>query len=97
MSRRVPTPYPTDTRSLEAEIETALRAKKERIAKAIRRYPHPIPACDAQFNYLIEQRDQVKRELNELHTITTSGRVDVETLNSFIDKSKVLDSDVEDV
>ena len=96
MSRRLSTPYPTETTSIEAEIETALRAEKERIGEEIRRYPHPIPACDAQFNYLIEQRDQIKQALNQLHAMTASGDVDVETLNKFVDKSTMLNDDVKD-
>ena len=96
MSRRLSTPYSTKSNLIEAEIETALRAEKERIGEEIRRYPHPIPACDAQFNYLIEQRDQVKKALNQLHTMTANGRVNVETLNTFIDKSTMLNSDVKD-
>jgi hypothetical protein len=36
------------------KIETALRVEKERISQEIRAYPSPIPACDAQFNCLLE-------------------------------------------
>ena len=91
MSTQVSTIYSAEPGSIEAEIEAALRAEKERIGEEIRQYPHPIPTCDAQFNYLIEQRNQVKQELNQLHSITAKGRVDTAALQVFIDKSKLLD------
>ncbi len=46
------------------------------MAEEIRRYPPPIPACDAQFNRLLELRRSLPRELARLdraaadHTIT---------------------------
>ncbi|MEZ4715595.1 MAG: hypothetical protein R2851_05830 [Caldilineaceae bacterium] len=44
-------------------VEGALRSGK-RIRREISAYPPPIPACDAQFNYLLEQRNQVAQELS---------------------------------
>lgn len=58
-----------DLRPLFTAVEAELRAEKERIADEIRGYPPPIPACDAQFNYLIERRDRVSQELGQLHAI----------------------------
>ena len=45
-------------------VEGALRSEKARIRREISAYPPPIPACDAQFNYLLEQRNQVAQELS---------------------------------
>ena len=43
-----------------------LERLKARIAGQINAYPPPIPACDAQFNYLLEQRGSITDELNKL-------------------------------
>jgi hypothetical protein len=34
-----------------------------RVHEEIRSYPAPIPACDAQFNHLLKQRDALSSEL----------------------------------
>ncbi len=34
-----------------------------RVRDEIRNYPAPIPACDAQFNYLLEEREALSSEL----------------------------------
>jgi hypothetical protein len=47
-----------------------LEARKAQVLAEIRSYPPPIPACDAQFNYLLEQRDQLSVALNRLHQLT---------------------------
>jgi hypothetical protein len=43
-----------------------LEAEKRRLDEEIRNYPTPIPRCDAQFNFLFEQREKIVRELGEL-------------------------------
>jgi hypothetical protein len=50
MTRETPTP-------------AALRQALAKIEAEIRAYPTPIPRCDAQFNFLIEERDRVRRLL----------------------------------
>lgn len=42
-----------------------LIAEKARIEEEIRNYPAPIPACDAQFNYLLERRAEIESALTE--------------------------------
>ena len=49
------------------ELRAALEDEWDRISEEIRSYPPPIPACDAQFNYLLERRDRVSRELGRLN------------------------------
>ena len=39
---------------------------KARIVEQINSYPPPIPACDAQFNTLLEQRGDIAAELTRL-------------------------------
>ncbi len=52
------------------ELWQALRARLEstrrRINEEIEHYPPPIPRCDAQFNYLLEERAAIARELSRL-------------------------------
>ncbi len=43
-----------------------LEAERERIREEISSYPAPIAGCDEQFNYLLERRSQVRRELARL-------------------------------
>ena len=55
----------------EREVEfgaarTQLEAERERIREEISSYPAPIAGCDEQFNYLLERRQQVRRELARL-------------------------------
>ncbi len=47
-------------------LQLHLEALKETVAEEIRRYPPPIPACDAQFNRLLELRRLLPRELARL-------------------------------
>ena len=48
--------------TLKAEIDAHLDRQRQAVEKQIRGYPPPIPACDAQFNYLLEERDRLCRE-----------------------------------
>jgi len=47
---------------LRAHLETAKRLVDEEI----RNYPTPIPRCDAQFNYLYEQRSRLAQGLERI-------------------------------
>ena len=40
-----------------------LQAEGKRIQEEISSYPTPIAGCDEQFNYLLERRSQIRREL----------------------------------
>ncbi len=48
--------------TLKAEIDAYLERERQSVEKRIRRYPPPIPACDAQFNFLLEERDRLCRQ-----------------------------------
>ena len=53
----------------EVEVEEArvrLEAEAKRIQAEISSYPAPIAGCDEQFDYLLERRSQVRRELARL-------------------------------
>ena len=46
-----------------AMIHQHLQEESRRVHSEIRNYPAPIPACDAQFNYLLEERAALSSEL----------------------------------
>lgn len=48
------------------QIEALLSARLASVEEEIRDYPAPIPACDAQFNYLLEQRSQIPQAIARL-------------------------------
>ena len=48
------------------ELRRALEARREVINKEIGAYPAPITGCDAQFNHLLEERQQLNKELGRL-------------------------------
>ena len=56
----------TEIDSLWQQIKDHLDSERHRIVSEIRDYPRPIPACDAQFNYLLEERQRVGDELQRL-------------------------------
>ena len=69
------------------EIKLHLEAYKERIASEIRQYPMPIPGCDAQYNFLLEERAGVNRELKELELLAKRALSEIEfagTVRGFI-------------
>lgn len=43
-----------------------LEAERQRVQGEITAYPAPIPACDAYFNFLLEQRAVLSDELRRL-------------------------------
>ena len=49
-----------------AGLRATLEAERLRIQREIGAYPPPIPACDAYFNFLLEQRALIADELNRL-------------------------------
>jgi chorismate mutase len=55
---------------LWSRIKQHLEEEKRRIYHEIRSYPPPIPACDAQFNHLLEERRKISQELAELEHLS---------------------------
>ena len=72
----------------------ALRARlvqlQEAVAAEIRAYPPPIPACDAQFDHLLERREQLSEALARLDAAREDGS---RTLESFVAGLPGLDGD----
>jgi hypothetical protein len=67
-----------------------LEAKRRPIQDEIRRYPPPIPACDAHFNHLLEQRSLLSRELMRLEVACREGDPEAAVAN-FLRSSPCVD------
>lgn len=50
-------------------IKHSLEARRDQIYEEIHSYRPPIPACDVQFNFLIEERTRVAQELSRLQSL----------------------------
>ena len=59
-------------------LELNLKALRQGVARRIADYPPPIPACDEQFNYLIEQRRLLIAELARCRSAARDGTSSVE-------------------
>lgn len=70
-------------------IYRQLNNQRDAIIDEIRSYPPPIPACDVQYNYLLEQRTRVLRELKQLSRIELD---DNNALQEFVATSAFLTS-----
>jgi hypothetical protein len=55
-----------------ASLHRALRGLAKDVGEEIRSYPAPIPACDAQFNHLLELRRLLPEELERLDAAALS-------------------------
>lgn len=56
-----------------ARVHERLEGELRRVREEIRRYPAPIPACDAQFNYLLESREALSTTLARLEQLASGG------------------------
>lgn len=52
--------------TMPSGTRAALEARRKQLDDEIRAYPTPIPRCDAQFNFLMEERARIVRELESL-------------------------------
>lgn len=81
--------------SVWKEIESYLEAQKRQIADEILHYPPPIPACDAQFNYLLEERARISQEINRLETLAQESLIHPNPVE-FVEQFMAASSDIED-
>jgi len=84
--------------SIWTRIREHLENERHRINEEIRNYPTPIPACDAQFNYLLEERVQIPEELKQLEALAREDLTPDELLkrvDEFIASSKYIGGEVE--
>lgn len=79
-------------------IRDHLESERHRIYEEIKNYPTPIPACDAQFNYLLEERRRIPQELDRLNAFSKESltRTDcLKCLDEFIASSNYINGEVE--
>jgi len=74
-------------------VRRYLEALRRPIQDEIRRYPPPIPACDAHFNHLLEQRAMLSRELIRLEAASKAAASDA-AVAEFVRTSLCIDDDV---
>jgi hypothetical protein len=55
--------------SLEQTIRAHLERRRLALADEIRAYPSPIAGCDQQFNWLLEQRNEIAANLRRLEEV----------------------------
>lgn len=61
-----------------ADLRETLEALQRSVVEEIRAYPFPIPACDAQFNRLLELRRLLPDELARLDAASRNAGASVE-------------------
>ncbi len=67
-----------NTESEWRSLRLRLEALKETVAEELRSYPPPIPACDGQFNRLLELRRLLPRELARLDLAANDKSITIE-------------------
>ena len=78
-------------------VRDHLLALKKPVDEEIRAYPPPIPACDAQFNYLLDRRAALSRALVRLDAILQEELPPAEearALDAFIGSCAEFDAEV---
>ncbi len=70
------------------EIENRLSAEKQRIFDEILSYPPPIPACDAQFNFLLEERSRITEELRRMRVVMANEANRGQSVRDFIESCR---------
>jgi hypothetical protein len=83
----------TVLRALTA-FKNQLEKVKVRVNQEIGNYPSPIPACDAQFNYLLEERSKVFVALKRVDNLLTKCQtetIEIETIEELIEMSSQID------
>ena len=76
------------------KIESHLKKERQRVFDEILHYPPPIPACDVQFNFLLEERTKISQELRRMREIAEEGGRDlnqVKSLHKFVETSRYFD------
>ncbi len=59
-------------------LQVRLTRLREAVAAEIRAYPAPIPACDAQYNHLLERRTALAAALASLDAARETGAATAE-------------------
>lgn len=76
-------------------IQRYLESEMRRVREEISNYPSPIPACDAQFNFLLQEREALTTEITRVRDIrsgcTSSEDMPV-TADAYLEASPHLDA-----
>ena len=64
----------TEWQSFRLRVESLV----ESVSEQIQNYPPPIPACDAQFNHLLELRQTLPQELARLKLVATDNSMSID-------------------
>lgn len=78
---------------------THFEKQRIRLNEEIGNYPAPIPACDAQFNYLLDERSRISAELRRIDALISksrSGTIGPEIVEELGRLSKRIDKDPAD-
>jgi len=67
-------PALTAVEALGEKIQAHLESEQHRNYEEIKNYPKPIPACDVQFNDLLEQRNGIAAEMDRLQQTMQASR-----------------------
>lgn len=86
----------SEIQSLWQDLVDQLNAQKAQVVEEILSYPPPIPACDAQFNYLLEKRDLLSDELNHLMNLSRDDDSTVSELIQFAVASPFVSKEFEE-
>ena len=74
-------------------IHQHLHKEIQRVHDEIRNYPAPIPACDAQFNFLLEERESLSSELARVRKFMgqdTDPEIARSSIDAFLNSSSHL-------
>lgn len=85
-------------KSIWKEIRTHLESERAQIYEEIRNYPPPIPACDLQFNHLLEERARISQELSQLDALSKESltrRDYIKLIDEFIRSSSYISDEAE--
>lgn len=75
-------------------IYAHLEQEMQRVRGEIQTYPAPIPACDAQFNHLLDEREALSSELTRVRELMARGGDSQDSssvVDSFLNTSEHLD------
>lgn len=71
---------------IAALVQADLEARRIAISRELATIPPPVPACDVDFNRLLEDRGRVADDLQQLHRLLRSG-ASVATIGTFCRQS----------
>lgn len=77
-------------------LRGCLEPQRDQIYEEIRSYPPPIPACDVQFNHLLEERARLSQEWSRLNAIAKQSlpwHDHLQLFDAFITESTCLTQD----